>query len=103
MMPDLGDVIVGPGDVRALGATVANIGGEAPADLVGAYLAEGPVRVSDASHACGLDDLNELLISARSEIRASAVCLRNAAHGCGDRGVSADQFKGLVPGTRIVE
>lgn len=58
MMPDLGDVAVGPGDVRALGATVANIGGEAPAALVGAYPAEGPVWVSDASHACGLDDLN---------------------------------------------
>jgi hypothetical protein len=42
-MPDPGDVTVGPGDVTALGgATVANIGGEAPAALVGAYPPEGP-------------------------------------------------------------
>lgn len=58
MMPDLGDATAGPGDVRALGATVADIGGEAPAALAGAYPAEGPVQVSDASHAYGLDDLN---------------------------------------------
>jgi hypothetical protein len=47
MMPDLGDVTVGPGDVRALGATVADIGGEAPIALVGAHPAEGRVWVSE--------------------------------------------------------
>ena len=56
-MPDLGDVAVGPADIRALGATVTNIGGQAPAPW-SAHRAAGPVRVSDASHACGLDDLN---------------------------------------------
>jgi len=57
MMPDLGDVTIGPGDVMALGRQSLTPG-EAPAALVGGYPAEGPVRVSDVSHACGLDDLN---------------------------------------------
>ena len=62
MVPDLGDVTIGPGDVMALGRQSLTPG-EAPAALVGAYPAEGPVRVSDASHACGLDDLNAGLAS----------------------------------------
>jgi hypothetical protein len=61
MMPDLGDITVGPGDVTAQRATVTNINGEAPAALLGASPAEGPVWVSDASHACGLDDLNAVV------------------------------------------
>jgi hypothetical protein len=39
MMPDLGDVTIGPGDVMALGRQSLTPG-EAPAALVGAYPAE---------------------------------------------------------------
>jgi hypothetical protein len=73
MVPDLGDVTIGPGDVRALGATVADIGGEAPTALVGAYPAVGPVWVSDATDACrGLDDLNAGIGQQAPRLPASA-------------------------------
>jgi len=58
MLPDLGDIAAGPGDGRHWRQQSLTFGGEAPAALVGAYPAEGPGWVSDASHARGLDDLN---------------------------------------------
>jgi hypothetical protein len=62
MMPDLGDVTVGPGDVMALRRQSLTPVKRPPPWSV-RIRQRARYGVSDASHACGLDDLNAGLAS----------------------------------------